>query len=63
MGLLGEENFGVSESRCLGRCAYGPVMVVYPDNVWYQYIDQDDVDEIIDSHLLNGETVERLKID
>ena len=63
MGLLGEGNFGVSESRCLGRCEYGPVMVVYPDNVWYQYIDQDDVDEIIESHLLNGETVDRLKID
>jgi len=63
MGLLGEGNFGVSESRCLGRCEYGPVMVVYPDNVWYQYIDQDDVDEVIDSHLLNGETVVRLKID
>ena len=63
MGLLGEGNFGVSESRCLGRCEYGPVMVVYPDNVWYQYIDQDDVDEVIDSHLLNGEIVARLKID
>ena len=63
MGLLGEGNFGVSESRCLGRCEYGPVIVVYPDNVWYQYIDQDDVDEVIDSHLLNGEIVARLKID
>ena len=36
---LGEGRLGVSESRCLGRCENGPVVVVYPDNVWYQYID------------------------
>jgi len=62
-GLLGKEKFGVSESRCLGRCESGPVAVVYPDNVWYQYIDQDDVNEIIESHLINGNIVERLLID
>jgi len=63
IGLLGEGKFGVSESRCLGRCVHGPVVVVYPDNAWYQYIDQEDIDEIIDAHLLNGDTVDRLKID
>lgn len=54
---------GVSESRCLGRCEYGPVVVVYPDNIWYQYIDQDDIDEIISEHLIAGKIVKRLKID
>jgi len=36
--------------------------VVYPDNVWYQYIDEEDVDEIIESHLMGGQEVERLII-
>ena len=60
--MLGKGGFGVSESRCLGRCEHGPVVVVYPDDVWYQYIDEDDVDEIIESHLIGGKEVERLKI-
>ena len=60
--MLGEGRFGVSESRCLGRCEHGPVAVVYPDNVWYQYIDEEDIDEIIESHLIGGKEVERLII-
>ena len=61
-GMLGEGKIGVSESRCLGRCEHGPVAVVYPDNVWYQYIDEDDVDEIIAEHLIGGNAVKRLQI-
>jgi len=38
------------------------VLVVYPDNVWYTYIDKDDIEEIIQEHLVNGRVVERLKI-
>jgi (2Fe-2S) ferredoxin len=60
--ILGKGGIGVSESRCLGRCEHGPVVAVYPDDVWYQYIDEDDVDEIIESHLIGGKEVERLKI-
>ena len=60
--ILGKGGIGVSESRCLGRCEHGPVVAVYPDDVWYQYIDEDDVDEIIESHLIGGKDVERLKI-
>jgi (2Fe-2S) ferredoxin len=37
-------------------------MVVYPEAVWYTYVDQEDIDEIIDQHLVNGRVVERLKI-
>jgi len=40
----------------------GPVCVVYPEGVWYTYIDEDDIDEIIDSHLINGKAVERLRL-
>jgi (2Fe-2S) ferredoxin len=47
---------------CLDRCDEGPVMVVYPEEVWYTYVDQEDVDEIVQEHLVNGRVVERLKI-
>ena len=61
-GSLGAGRFGVSESRCLGRCENGPVAVVYPDNVWYQYIDEEDIDEIFESHMEADEIVNRLLI-
>ena len=60
--MLGKGGFGVSKSRCLGRCEHGPVVVVYPDDIWYQYIDEEDIDEIIESHLIGGKIVERLTI-
>ena len=60
---LGQGKIGVSESRCLGRCTFGPVAVVYPDDVWYQYIDETDIDDIIDQHLIGGKPVKRLQID
>lgn len=50
----------VNKSGCLDRCAGGPVAVVYPDAVWYSYVDNSDIDEIIDKHLIGGEIVERL---
>ena len=61
-GTLGKGMIGVSESRCLGRCENGPVAVVYPDNVWYQYIDEEDIDEIFESHMEGDKIVNRLLI-
>ena len=52
----------INQAGCLDRCDQGPVLVVYPDNVWYTYLDTEDVDEIIDRHLIGGEIVERLRI-
>jgi (2Fe-2S) ferredoxin len=52
----------VNMAGCLDRCSEGPVLVVYPEAVWYTYVDQSDIDEIIDEHLVNGRVVERLKI-
>jgi (2Fe-2S) ferredoxin len=52
----------VNSAGCLGRCEEGPVIVIYPEAVWYTYVDQTDIDEIIDEHLQHGRTVERLKI-
>jgi (2Fe-2S) ferredoxin len=37
-------------------------LVVYPEAVWYSYVDQQDIDEIIESHLKNGQIVERLRL-
>ena len=61
-GLTGQGRVRVNQSGCLDRCEEGPVCVVYPEAVWYTYIDEDDVDEIIESHLVGGIPVVRLKI-
>ena len=58
--LMGPGGVRVNKAGCLDRCAGGPVAVVYPEAVWYTYVDADDVDEIVDSHLKNGKVVERL---
>ena len=60
--LNGEGKVRINKAGCLDRCDFGPVMVVYPEGVWYQYVDQSDVDEIIDQHLVKGLPVERLRI-
>lgn len=62
LGLAGEGKVRVNTSGCLDRCEEGPVCVVYPEAVWYTYIDEADIDDIIDEHLVNGNPVERLKI-
>jgi (2Fe-2S) ferredoxin len=46
----------------MDRCDEGPVIVVYPEGTWYTYVDEHDLDEIIEAHLKNGRVVERLKI-
>ncbi len=51
----------INTAGCLNRCAQGPIMVIYPEGIWYQYHNQADVDEIIDQHLVNGQIVERLQ--
>ena len=59
-GLAGPGQVRVNKAGCLDRCAGGPVAVVYPEAVWYSYVDQSDIDEIVESHLTNGRVVERL---
>jgi (2Fe-2S) ferredoxin len=63
LGLAGPGQVRVNKAGCLDRCAGGPVAVVYPEGVWYQYVDKNDIDEIIDSHLKRGQVVERLRLD
>ena len=58
--LHGEGGVRVNKAGCLDRCAGGPVAVVYPDAVWYTYVDEHDIDEIVESHLKHGQVVQRL---
>ena len=62
LGLHGHGSVRINKAGCMDRCEEGPVLVVYPDAVWYTYVDRSDVDEIIDRHVVGGEIVERLKI-
>lgn len=60
--LNGAGSVRINRAGCLDRCGEGPLMVVYPEAVWYTFIDNADIDEIIDSHLLNGHVVARLTV-
>ena len=58
--MKGAGQVRINKAGCLDRCAGAPVAVVYPEGVWYTYVDAQDIDEIIDSHLVDGRVVERL---
>ncbi len=60
-GLSAPGQVRVNQAGCLNRCAAGPVVVIYPEAVWYSYVDTHDIDEIVESHLKNGQVVERLR--
>jgi (2Fe-2S) ferredoxin len=61
--LSGPGRVRVNRSGCLNRCAGGPVAVVYPEGTWYTFVDADDIDEIVVSHLQKGQVVDRLVLD
>jgi (2Fe-2S) ferredoxin len=60
LGLSGAGRIRVNKAGCLDACNLGPVMVIYPEGTWYTFIDADDIEEIIQSHLIKGKPVERL---
>ena len=62
LGLSGEGKTRINQAGCLDRCELGPVLVVYPEGVWYTYVDRSDIDEIIEQHLQQGQVVERLRV-
>ena len=62
LGLSGPGKVRINKAGCLDRCDEGPCIVVYPEAVWYTYVDRHDIDEIVDSHLVNGRVVDRLRI-
>jgi len=62
LGLNGNDKVRINRAGCFDRCGEGPLLVVYPQAVWYSFVDNDDIDEIINSHLINGKLVDRLII-
>ena len=62
LGLADEGKVRVNQAGCLDRCEEGPCLVIYPDAVWYTYVDRADIDEIIEEHVKHGRIVERLRM-
>jgi len=59
---LGNPEIATTATACLGFCSAGPLFVVYPEGIWYRPQTQEDIDEIIQSHLVEQKPVERLII-
>lgn len=59
---LGLTRVRVNSAGCLDRCELGPVMVIYPDGVWYHIRTTEDIDAILQNHLIDGGRVERLML-
>ena len=63
LGIAGAGKVRINTAGCLDRCERGPVIVVYPEEVWYTYVDREDLEEILQEHLINHRPVERLRIE
>lgn len=59
-GLAGRVR--INAAGCLDQCEHGPTIVVYPEQVWYGFVTPADLDEIVESHLVHGRPVERLRL-
>lgn len=53
----------INKSGCLDQCEHGPVVVVYPEAVWYGNVRPEDAAAIVEEHLIGGHPVERLRLD
>ena len=62
LGMDGEGKVRINQAGCLDRCEEGPCIVVYPEAVWYTYVDRHDIDEIVEEHLQHGRIVQRLRM-
>ena len=60
---LGIPNIRVNSAGCLDRCELGPCLVIYPEGVWYKIETRDDVDAVLQTHVMDGGRVERLMLD
>ena len=59
---LGLAGVRINTAGCLDRCEQGPVVVIYPEGVWYKISTRADVDEVLESHLVRGGRAERLRL-
>jgi (2Fe-2S) ferredoxin len=50
----------VNNAGCMDQCGHGPLIAVYPENVWYCRVTAEDADQIFREHLVGGRPVERL---
>ena len=55
-----KESLRVNKSGCLGQCGHGPMMVVYPEGVWYAHLSQAEAQRVWDEHLVGGKAVDEL---
>ena len=62
LGLIGQGKIRINTAGCLDRCDEGPVAVVYPDQIWYRYSSLDDLQKIVNDHMIGGEIVKDLQI-
>jgi toluene monooxygenase system ferredoxin subunit len=56
----GRSDMRINKSGCFSQCGHGPMIVVYPENVWYSGVQESDLDEILASHIIGGQPVTRL---
>ena len=63
LGLNGQGRVRINQAGCLDRCEQGPVLVIYPEETWYTFVDESDVEDIIQNHLVEGRVVDRLLLD
>lgn len=59
---LGMKRVRINHAGCMNVCEHGPVMVIYPEGVWYRFETEEDVSEILRSHVGAGKPVERLRL-
>ena len=59
---MGLPDMRVNSAGCLDRCEFGPVMVIYPEGVWYRVPTREDADEILATHVRDGGRVRRLML-
>ena len=60
---LGLDGVRINAAQCLDRCELGPTVVIYPDGVWYRCETKEDIDEVLQTHLVEGGRVKHLMLD
>ena len=56
-----QQDVRVNKAGCFSQCGHGPMIVVYPEDVWYAGVQESDLKEILDAHIIGGAPVERLR--